>query len=722
MLVLLYVLAAVASAALALRVPRDERGDAVYRELARLTWVLVANWFTWALYLVSRSIGLGTGDPVRLLNGVIAVFVPWALLRFVVRLFWTPGSRPDPMVGRLARSAPVVAVVYLILGVWWARGHDGQGPGDFGIGVYTFFAFIAPLHRIWRVYRTTPNAAERARVRYLLGLAAAAIGFSSLEALLRGLVTLSKGSSLGQLEILDFVKDLQTTLGPIYSGQGPFPPLGALFATLCLYFLYQIVSMSRLLELNEIFARLASVALQSAVLLSVLVVLVGAAVSTMLSGYPQQALYEAFIACCLLVLGQEPLRAQLDAWMDRVLRRRSQLLNAALTDIEEALERVIALDPLVDVVLGRLVNSGRIPYATMYVWDEERRTYQLVGERGDAVGTAVPRVPRQPFAEGFGAGEHVYVASELRRAQQKQPQRSEALENRRQTLEAMGAEVVVPFLSGDVVLGWVGLRDEASSDGFARDELQGIHRSLQRAASVLENLSGFDALKEDYRLAALGTMSAGLAHEIRNPLAAIKGAAQLIRKRATGTDGEMVDIVVHEVDRLNVVVTQFLDYARPLQLFREPSDLAELVRHTIRLLNQQAQGEVTIEEEVEPELPPISVDAGKIVQVLLNLGRNGLEAIGGSGRLRFEVQGANLRDPKARNAPALEVRVVDTGRGIAPEDLDKLFVPFFTTRHDGTGLGLAISRRIIREHGGELDVESALTRGTTFTVRLPLDG
>ena len=118
--------------------------------------------------------------------------------------------------------------------------------------------------------------------------------------------------------------------------------------------------------------------------------------------------------------------------------------------------------------------------------------------------------------------------------------------------------------------------------------------------------------------------------------------------------------------------------------------------------------------------PPLPVDVVKLKQVLLNLCQNGLQAMKSGGTLTLHTRVGRLRDPKARYAPAVELVVEDTGVGIAVEDLDKLFVPFFTTRHDGTGLGLAISRRIVHAHGGELDVSSTVGRGTTFTVRIPL--
>jgi signal transduction histidine kinase len=276
-------------------------------------------------------------------------------------------------------------------------------------------------------------------------------------------------------------------------------------------------------------------------------------------------------------------------------------------------------------------------------------------------------------------------------------------------------------MSGDVVIGWLALKDEEELESFTNEDVARLSQTAARASVILENLHGIERLKEEHRLAALGTMAAGLAHEIRNPLAGIKGAAQYLQSGREGPDAEMVKIIVDEVDRLNQVVTQFLDYARPMQIQLEPMDAAALVGNVVGLLDAQGlPPSVTVTEEHAAVRPPVSADGPKLKQVLLNLCQNGLYAMRQGGTLTVRTRMGRLHDPKARNAPAIEIVVEDTGVGITKEDLDKLFVPFFTTRHDGTGLGLAISRRIVQAHGGELDVSSTPGKGSIFTVRVPL--
>ena len=227
-------------------------------------------------------------------------------------------------------------------------------------------------------------------------------------------------------------------------------------------------------------------------------------------------------------------------------------------------------------------------------------------------------------------------------------------------------------------------------------------------------------MKERDRLAALGEMAAGLAHEIRNPLGAIKGAAQLLvgpdGKPVTGQDvPEFLSIIVEEVNRLNRVVTQFLDYARPYKGEAAEIDLNEVVRKTAQLLENQ--GKVVL--QLAEVLPRVRGDAEQLRQVFLNLGLNALEAMNGGGTLTIGTG----RRPFRRRGDAgafVEVRFHDTGPGIPREQMKNLFIPFFTTKEKGTGLGLPISQRIVTQHGGVIEVRSERGKGTTFTVSLPV--
>lgn len=214
------------------------------------------------------------------------------------------------------------------------------------------------------------------------------------------------------------------------------------------------------------------------------------------------------------------------------------------------------------------------------------------------------------------------------------------------------------------------------------------------------------------QMAVIGEMSAGLAHEVRNPLATIKGAVQYLDpKKFSGEEREFLEIILEETHRLNEVVARFLDYARPLkkELSAEPID--QLVGKTVGLIRRGVSSERVVAFKVDVPPVAVEVDRGQVEQVLINLLTNAVEAMphGGSVEITGRVQGERFT-----------LSVKDTGKGIAPEIQTKLFHPFSTSKEKGVGLGLAICRRIIEGHGGTIRVETPKEGGAAFIFDLPL--
>jgi signal transduction histidine kinase len=231
-------------------------------------------------------------------------------------------------------------------------------------------------------------------------------------------------------------------------------------------------------------------------------------------------------------------------------------------------------------------------------------------------------------------------------------------------------------------------------------------------------------MKERDRLAALGEMAAGLAHEIRNPLAAIKGATQYLDPgRLLDDDRQFLQIIVEEVNRLNGVVTQFLDYSRPLKPALAPGDVNDILERTFKLLSGDLPPGIEVRLDLAAGLPRVSCDPEQLKQVFLNLALNAVQAMLRGGSLTVSTRRA--RDDLAlwRDAPrrtdGVEVRFRDTGPGIPEESRDNIFVPFFTTKDKGTGLGLAICQRIVKAHQGSIGVRSPPGEGAEFFIVLP---
>jgi two-component system nitrogen regulation sensor histidine kinase GlnL len=231
-------------------------------------------------------------------------------------------------------------------------------------------------------------------------------------------------------------------------------------------------------------------------------------------------------------------------------------------------------------------------------------------------------------------------------------------------------------------------------------------------------------LKQADRLAMLGTLAAGLAHEIRNPLGGIKGAAQLLR-RAIESDASLrayTDIMIRESDRVNQLIEQLLDLSRPWQLNFAPVNIHEILDEVLLLEGHSApEKTITVRKRFDPSLPAIRGDRAQLTQVFLNLVKNAYQAMDQGGSLvlttRLETD-FHIRAQGKRRSRFIWVDIADDGSGITEENLSHIFSPFFTTKNSGTGLGLATCYRIINEHGGMIRVESAAGKGTTFKVCL----
>jgi len=280
-------------------------------------------------------------------------------------------------------------------------------------------------------------------------------------------------------------------------------------------------------------------------------------------------------------------------------------------------------------------------------------------------------------------------------------------------------------------------------------------RRIGRPAWVLVTLRDLTSmwrmqqeLRRHERLATLGQLSAGVAHEIRNPLAGIGTSAQVLLKRFDSGDdrARFVQVILDEVARLDRIVTSLLQYARPRVPELRAVRLADSVARVATLSLEQAERQgVRIESEVAARLTPVYIDADLVHQVLLNVTLNALQAMPGGGTLRYEVRRFRRRRPprgpgrraddhgraddrrraaESGVSPWIEmqqVRVIDTGVGIPRGVLAKLFDPFFTTKASGTGLGLSISQTIMQEHGGSIAVDSKEGRGTTVLLHFPLE-
>jgi signal transduction histidine kinase len=266
--------------------------------------------------------------------------------------------------------------------------------------------------------------------------------------------------------------------------------------------------------------------------------------------------------------------------------------------------------------------------------------------------------------------------------------------------------------SGDlsVSVGFAGRSDEIGQLGRDFNEMV---RQLRQSREELEKLHRTQMSRAEH-LATLGELAAGLAHEIRNPLAGIAGVIEIIGRDLppSSPNREVLVEVQQEVLHIKRILSDLLEYARPKPPEFRVTDLNATAEHAVSLARQQTLSRpIEIELQKADGMPPVEHDTGQIQQVLLNLLLNAIQAIPAEGRVRVVVES---QDGFAR------VTVSDTGRGISAEHLPNIFRPFFTTKGQGTGLGLSLAHRIAEAHGGRIEVESQPGQGSRFIVWLPM--
>jgi signal transduction histidine kinase len=305
---------------------------------------------------------------------------------------------------------------------------------------------------------------------------------------------------------------------------------------------------------------------------------------------------------------------------------------------------------------------------------------------------------------------------------------------------------VAPLLSKDGVIGIVLADNLYSQDPINDDDVQLLDTLAQQAGLTIDNALAYQRMQEAQRslldaerLATVGNMAARVSHEIRNPLATIGGFARSILKKPGDEEKvtQKIGIIVDEVTRLEELLGDLLDMARPRQLNWEPHNVNEVVSHALLLADADIKAAgVTLKTEMATDIPPLLLDRSRLLQAVLNIVRNGSQAMADKSGVQCHNEGASTSGGEGDSdgsctmtvstrllaqatPPTLEIEVRDQGVGISERAVKQIFNPFFSTKVSGSGLGLAVTRRILQDHGGDIDVESEENVGTTFYLRIP---
>lgn len=678
-------------------------------------WLFAAFSTCVAFWYVSQSLAGLLEDPARSrfdrATAVLTVLLP----QFAVHLFHsiTPLEAPSAAGAKLPKIAFALGIPMLAVALSpFERGGAAiKALALGGVYLYVFGLLAAALTSLWRRGEKSPSRAIRERIRFLAAVGALAMTFT----------------------LADFVAFLGINL----------PPIGAVLAVVFLFVLAESLTRPRLADLYELSGRLLVSTALAFALAGIFYVFI-----TYIGRFGAMYLNAVLAAIVFLVLF-EPLEHEFETRINRFFFRERYDLETSVVELRRRLAHTLESEEMIDVVITGLERSRRVTTCAVYLRDQDGNGFDLVGAVGAVPPARLESLAMRPLLERLGLSMSL---EELAREGEAAPGAREAMAPVLTAAEALGtlSSCVVLAVRGDSeeLVGLLCVADDRVKDAFTPEEIALLETIAAQMGVAIANSRIYDRMKERDRLAALGSMAAGLAHEVKNPLGAIKGAAQLLEEVTDGapnadpTVKEFLGIIVEETDRLNRVVGSFLDYARPHAGNPVPLDINSAVRRSVQILSSQKADDVEIHLDLAEVLPRASIDPEKLRQVLMNLVQNAGQAMNGRGRVTIATSsrraprsawitgppsGQSSRErlsnsgrlPLPDDASVVEISVSDTGPGISQKVLKNLFVPFFTTKEQGTGLGLAISQSIVQNAGGSIQVQSQQGSGTRFTITLP---
>lgn len=420
-------------------------------------------------------------------------------------------------------------------------------------------------------------------------------------------------------------------------------------------------------------------------------------------------------------------KERIDRKMQRIIVRDKFLYHRTLEDFSRRLVTIVELNRLLSMLGQTIERSMGIQRILVFLYNPEKDNFRAALVRNSPGSLSPDAVLPKDFAllKFMEEKKEPIVRGELIGLQKR-----ESLEGVLKALDQLGAEVCLPLIYLDRIIGFICLGHKEAEVMYYREDLALLGSLANQVAMAIENANLYENLKKSQmimrradRLASLGTLIAGLAHEIRNPLVSIKTFTQLLPERMDDEEfrNYFLTVASGEIDRLTTLINELLGFAKPTEPNLKGENVNSIIDKMEFLISTEAKKKnIVITKNYSPNLPPVMADAEQIKQVLLNILLNGMQAIEGEkGQVWIETRVARVARESGIE-PFVQIEIRDNGVGISKENLDHIFDPFFTTRPEGSGLGLAITYQIVHEHGGFIDVESEIGKGTSFRVNFPL--
>jgi two-component system NtrC family sensor kinase len=479
----------------------------------------------------------------------------------------------------------------------------------------------------------------------------------------------------------------------------------------------------RLMDINIIFKKGATYAYASFLLLIPLSLLVI---------YGQKAAFEtvsysfSVSMLCALVLSAyffPKVKVRAEKTVEHYIFKNKYDYKKTISDLSKAMVSILNTDDLCKKIITTITETMMVKKASIYILNEEKGVYEL-HESMDLTGDEIISSYQKddPVLVWIERHNEIFIREELERYTTD----NEALAVA-ERMKQMKSEICIPLITKQKLRGVINLGMKGNREMYNNEDLGLLTTLSNQAAVAIENATLYEDLSKTKvqmqradRLASLGTLTAGLAHEIRNPLVAIKTFTQLLPTRFDDDEfrNHFLKVTAGEVDRISSLVSELLDFSRPSQPKLNKENLNQVLEKMLLLVDTESHKKsLQIIKNFNEFLPPVVLDKEQIKQVFLNVLLNAVYATPESGTITVETR-LTKRDGSQN---FVQVIIKDTGKGISEENMDKIFTPFYTTKHEGSGLGLAISNQIIQEHQGSIEVESKENQGTTFYVNLPVN-
>ncbi len=435
-------------------------------------------------------------------------------------------------------------------------------------------------------------------------------------------------------------------------------------------------------------------------------------------------LFSALILLLLLLVAFffNKIKPRTEKAVEQLLFRNRYDYRETLGKFSKAMVTILDLQSLSKRIIETITQTMGVEKASLFLWDEEKGGYSLFESKNIKMSASTSLLPKKdPLPHYLQKIGEIIIQEELAKGANI-PELNDLIKR----MSLLEAEVSIPLISKGQLVGMINLSHKFTKDIYSHEDIELLSTLANQTAIAIENARLYEDLKKSKsyirradRLASLGTLTAGLAHEIRNPLVAIKTLTQLLPERIDDEEfrDQFLKIAAGEVDRISSLVTELLEFARPSDPKLELEDVNAILDGMILLVSTETKKkQINITKYYAPDLTPVQIDREQIKQVFLNILLNAIEATQENGKIVVKTRPFT----KPGGEPYAQIEFTDTGCGIPGEYLEDIFNPFFTTKSTGSGLGLSISNQIIQDHRGYIDVESQIGKGSSFFINLPV--